>query len=333
LHLNELPFRHVFVEIDGPTDSKNTFKGVIGKMLPTVEELEFNPKFKKIIEGPGLPTIAEEVANDLSSDQRLLLLVFESVRTGIIKKELHSLCPGPISHSRWLTHGCRCCLLYMKKNGLKGKDRGNLLIIVQFLMTNYIPMWFRLKQKPFIGEAPRHLFTQIELTKLLPKKTQTVARKNIARNAYWAHPECLLLSMLTDADQTVRVKAVDVIIKLRGTQELGDDQPRKFIIPELKFDASSYSEMIDWKKEALYEPAITTSLTATELRDLKSAPLMLPRYPAHTQSVERLVKQTSRAAAHVAGYAARDGFLRASAKSRELMPKFGSKQDYQNNFL
>jgi hypothetical protein len=122
LHLNELPFRHVFVEIDGPTDSKNTFKGPIGKILPKVEELEFNPRFKKITEGPGLPTIAEEVANDLSSDQRLLLLVFESVRTGVIKKELHSLCPGPISHSRWPTHGCRCCLLYMKKHGLKRKD-------------------------------------------------------------------------------------------------------------------------------------------------------------------------------------------------------------------
>ena len=82
--------------------------------------------------------------------------------------------------------------------------------------------------------------------------------------------------------------------------------------------------MIDWKKETMYEPAITTSLTAAELNNLKLSPLVLPKYPAHTQSVERLVRQTSRAAAHVAGYSARDGFLRASAKSRELMPSFGS---------
>ena len=65
------------------------------------------------------------------------------------------------------------------------------------------------------------------------------------------------------------MKAVDVILNLRGTQELGDDKPRKFIIPELKFDVASYAEMIDWKKEALYEPAINTSLTASELRDQK----------------------------------------------------------------
>ena len=47
--------------------------------------------------------------------------------------------------------------------------------------------------------------------------------------------------------------------------------------------------------------------------------------------MERLVKQTSRAAEKVAGYSARDGFLRASAKSREMMPKFESKKDFENN--
>ena len=165
LHLNELPFRHVFVFIDGPTDSKNTFKGVIGKLLPKVEELEFNPRFKKVTAGPDLPTILEEVANDLSSDQRLLLLVHQSMRTGIVKKELYSLSPGPFSHYRWLTHACRCCLLYMKKHGLNRRDKENLSLIVNFLMTTYIPMWFKLKQKPSIGEAPRHFFAQIEITK------------------------------------------------------------------------------------------------------------------------------------------------------------------------
>ena len=119
--------------------------------------------------------------------------------------------------------------------------------------------------------------------------------------------------MLTDTDQAVRVQAVDVILKLMGDQHLGDTSPRKFIIPEVNFKASSYTEMINWKKETLYEPALTTALTASELRNLKLASLLLHRYPAHTQSVERLVKQTSRAAAHVAGYPARDGFLRASA--------------------
>jgi hypothetical protein len=91
--------------------------------------------------------------------------------------------------------------------------------------------------------------------------------------------------------------------------------------------------MFDWAAETLYEPALTTALSSAELSTLKSAPLTLPSYPAHTQSVERLVKQTTRAAESVPGYSSRDGFLRASAKSREMMPRFESKQDYKNNFL
>ena len=333
LHLNELPWRHVFVDIDGPTDSKNTFKGVIGKLLPKVEDLEWNPRFKKLADGPDLPVITEDVAADLSSDQKLLYLAFVSVKSGKIRPELYSLTPGPISHSRWLTHASRTLLLYMKKHRLTGKDKANLNKFVQFLMTNYTLMWFRIKQKDSIGEGARHLYSQIELTRLLPKDIQNIARENIARNAYWAHPECLLLSMLTDADENVRVMAVEKIKTIRGDRNCGDNYTRRFNIPRLNFNATKYTEMIDWKLEAVHEPSLTTSLSSTELSSLKSSPLTLPRYPGHTQSVERLVKQTTRAAGTVAGYSARDGFLRASAKSRELMPRFESKQDYRHNFV
>ena len=39
------------------------------------------------------------------------------------------------------------------------------------------------------------------------------------------------------------------------------------------------------------------------------------------------------AAETVAGYSARDGFLRASAKSREMITKFESTQDFETHFL
>ena len=333
LHLNELPWRHVFVDIDGPTDSKNTFKGVIGKLLPKVEELEFNNRFKKIDDGPGLPDITEDVAADLSSDQKMLFMTFQSIRTGIIRPELHSLTPGPISHSRWLTHAIRTMLLHMKKHGLQGKDKSNLTKLVHFLMTNYVVMWFTHKQRDTIEEAPRNLLKQVQLTSLLPKDIQTIARKNIDRNSYWAHPENLLLSMLADQDSKIRGEAVDKIIAVRGDRDYGDNHTRKFINPTLNFEAEHYSSMIDWENVTVTEPVLTTSMSSAELLNLRSAPLTLSRYPSHTQSVERLVKQTTRAAETVAGYSARDGFLRASAKSREMMPKFDSKQDFENNFL
>ena len=101
----------------------------------------------------------------------------------------------------------------------------------------------------------------------------------------------------------------------------------------LKFNAKSYTEMIDWKRETIYEPVLTVKMSKSDLLSLKKSPLTLLRYPSNTQSVERLVKQTSRAASSVAGYEARDGFLRASATSRQLLPKFESKQDFENNFV
>ena len=69
LHLNELPWRHIFVALDGPTSSHNTFLGVIGKILPNVEDLDWSAKVEKVQLGPGLPELPEVVASDLSSDQ------------------------------------------------------------------------------------------------------------------------------------------------------------------------------------------------------------------------------------------------------------------------
>ena len=77
-------------------------------------------KFEKVQLGQGIPGgLTEEVASDMSSDQRILYLAFESVRNGEIREELYSLTPGPISHFRWLTLCVRILILYMKKNSLK----------------------------------------------------------------------------------------------------------------------------------------------------------------------------------------------------------------------
>lgn len=333
LHLNELPLRHVFVRLDGETASNNTFKGVIGKLLPQVESLDWKGKFSPVQLGPGMPELSEEVASDLSSDQRMLYLAFMSVWSGVIRPELYSLTPGPISHSRWLTLCVRILILFMKKHNLKGKNKKNLLVLVKFLISNYVPMWFTCKQHIRITDGPKHLFTQTKLIQVLQEPVLSVAKKNISQNAYWAHPEVLLLAMLADQDKIMRTRAVDKILSLRGDSDQGDDQPRLYEVPQLKFNAKCYADMIDWKIEKIYEPVITVKMGKAELLALKDSPLTLPRYPSNTQSVERLVAQTSRAAAAVAGFHARDGFLRASSKSRNLMPKFESKQDFENNFI
>ena len=109
LHTNELPLRHLFTDLNGQTTGANSFQGVIGKMLPAVADMEWNPAFKPISAGPGLEELPEEVFRDLSSDQKYLCLVIQAVMSGVIPDKLKSLTNGPISHSRWLTLASTAC--------------------------------------------------------------------------------------------------------------------------------------------------------------------------------------------------------------------------------
>ena len=104
LPLNEVLVRHIFQDIDGKTDSRNTFKGPIGKLLPTVE----NFSLKTVFQSVGSPScddsvcLPEDVVSDLSSDQKMLYLAWTSVLQGNLNPDLLSLSPGPISHAMWL---------------------------------------------------------------------------------------------------------------------------------------------------------------------------------------------------------------------------------------
>ena len=64
LHTNELPSRHLFIDLDGPNTGANSFQGVTGQLLPAVADMEWNPAFKPILAGQGLedlPRIYSEI--------------------------------------------------------------------------------------------------------------------------------------------------------------------------------------------------------------------------------------------------------------------------------
>ena len=219
--------------------------------------------------------------------------------------------------------------MYLKKNKLTGKAKKNPETIVHFIVTNYAPMWFTIKGKPSLIYGPRHYFRQIQLIKVLPKKVKEIVMENINRSAFHCHPENLLLSMLADDNIEMRVKAVEVIIKLRTTSEhpdKGNTSVRKFVVPDLNYNCKTYCDMIDFKKEIIYEPNLTADLTISELENIKLEKLSVKKFSNNNQGIERLVKQTSRACQMVVGWDRRDWYLRASAKSRALMPKFDTKR-------
>ena len=84
------------------------------------------------------------------------------------------------------------------------------------------------------------------------------------------------------------------------------------MIPTLKWDASSYIEMIDWSS-SIHLPYIE-SMSDDEVADTMHQPHIFPAFPVHTQSVERTVKLVSEESSKVEG--------------RRTLKAFDTKKDY-----
>ena len=103
---------------------------------------------------------------------------------------------------------------------------------------------------------------------------------------------------------------------------------RKFKVPKINFLAQSYTELIDWENTALSEPPFTLSKTIEKLLAYKESPMVVPKYPCHTQAVERAVRLVSEASAAVVGQEARDGFIRQRMEAPKILPNFETKKEF-----
>jgi len=106
----------------------------------------------------------------------------------------------------------------------------------------------------------------------------------IQRNSYFAHPENLLLSMMTDDGPHIRELALLRILKAR-------EQPkrkgvRQFTMPPINFDCKDYATMIDWTMVRVTEPPVTMSISDDDLQEFmreSTTPIVtFDRYPCHT---------------------------------------------------
>lgn len=134
LHMNELPFRHLFSFIDGKTSGPRTFKGVIGKALENCEEKAV-AKFQSIPSDIPLIDI-----KDLSSDQLYLYRIVSAVTTGECPADLSYKSPGKMSHARWLTRANRVLRLYISTSNPSDK----LVTLATYVVKVYAPTWFHI---------------------------------------------------------------------------------------------------------------------------------------------------------------------------------------------
>ena len=321
LYSNKLPLCHLYNSLYGKTSGPRSFSGPIGKELQKCETravVSFTP-----IE---VPAIFIDNA-DLSTDQKYLLEMYDAVSRGLLTDDLAKRSPGSLNHARWLTTANRILRLYVSIH----EPSQNLIRLVEFVMMVYIPMWFRIKGNPYVQMGARHLHKTANLMKEQSIEVQKVVFPVLKRNGYFAHPENILLSMISDSRPNIRELAWRRIKNARVARKGLSSRPRVFKIPEIVVDCGiDYINMINWKSVEVTEPPITMNVTDSELDSfiLDKTVFDFENYPLHTQAVERAIKLVSEASSKVCGQDSRDGYIHTVLASRERISKFDSRKDY-----
>ena len=167
------------------------------------------------------------------------------ITTGVVDYDLLELMIGKVNHSRWLTSGSRFGRVYVSKHGLIGNDRKNLRTIVEFEVVFYFPMFFEIKANSSIIAGPHHKLKEIQILQTMKgkdarsKKVKDIAMKFAEKGAWHAHPEHVLLSLLSSADEEDRHFAITKIASIRNGANLGDSSVRPFAPPKLNWHADS----------------------------------------------------------------------------------------------
>lgn len=198
----------------------------------------------------------------MRADQRYLYQMVVAVSNGVCDERLASLKPGPLSTARWLTTASRILRLYVTKS----HPDDILIKLTDFIVKVYAPFWFLVKNNPEAIHGSRNVFKYICWIRQLPMDVQLVIRPVIENNAYFLHPENILLSMVTDTEALIRSDAYGKINAARI------DPPatiRNFYLPRkaIDFNCTSYTEMIDWSKLHITEPPCLQFFLQSELSD------------------------------------------------------------------
>ena len=326
LHTNELPLRHLMIQLDGKTQSNNAFSGPIGKIVDKVTNFRVKDKIPKLNVKIDLIELREDVRKSLSQDQKYLYDITCAIKSGYFPQSLKDRAIGGHDHARWLNLANRLCRAWCSEHPLPPNAVTNLKLLVGFIVGVYSPLWFEIKVKHGWIDGPYHILKQLNLVSLQPSIVQNIVLPYVESSAWNAHSENLLQTLLCSSDSGDRRFAVERICRLRGSAEFGDTSVRPRRNPKLKKNAKTLVDLIDWSND-VHEPILTCSISRKDLSKLRSAPMEVVNFPLHGQAIERCVKEVTRASATVYGEESRDGFIKATLAHRSILPVNETKKD------
>lgn len=266
-HFNELPLEALIRHFFGTTKGPGTWSGNFGIEIKECETYAVNERFEKIQMG-DIPLVVADWKK-LRGDQKYLYRMVRAINDGVCDAKLAGLKPGPVSTARWLTTACRILRLYISKENPSQALRK----LVQFIVKIYAPFWFLVKSQPQAIHGSRNVFQYITWLRDMPNDVQKIVQASIKNNAYFFHPENILLSMVTDPINLNRIRAYNKILEIRQ-----EPQPTiRYFNPALfriNFETLSYITMVEWKHFTT-EPPCSQFYTQSQLEDFRNAGKMM----------------------------------------------------------
>ncbi|GBN99897.1 hypothetical protein AVEN_211116-1 [Araneus ventricosus] len=108
----------------------------------------------------------------------------------------------------------------------------------------------------------------ISLARQLPDNVKQIIYKVFSNNAYFAHPEHLLLTMLHDSRKNIRELVVRRILGARDKKTKNSGGLRFFKLPKLNFEAADYIDLIDYPNCVVTDPPLTMHIKDNDLKEM-----------------------------------------------------------------
>ena len=176
LYQNELPFQSLFKKLDGATSGPQNFNGPLEKQCKTNCHNQQTVQFKPIENPMKTILVAEEVLNDLSTDQRLLHEYTKGIGVGEVDQKYACWKIGLIHHVRWLTLTTRLLAVYSREKS----PSENLTKLVHCIVKVIAPNWFAFKSSSKLHESSRILFQSISRLQQLPyEDIKQIVKQNL----------------------------------------------------------------------------------------------------------------------------------------------------------
>ena len=273
----------------------------------------------------------DKVKSSLSNDQRYMAEIAIAVQNGPLQfsELLAKNQPGKVHSARWVTTANTILRLYCQTT----QPSLTLKRLAGFVVNVYCPTFFAIKKNWQVTDGPKNLcwFLQLANSFLTPEE------KNIApvvkNNAYYCHPESILLTSLTDERENVRATAAKHILDDRERRK--EMFPREIrVLPlNINFGATDYLNLVNFKQISpsyITESPLTMNYTNEEIVGfIRREKMKATDIPVHSQSVERLVADVTNASKFANTHEKRHAKILATHENRKKFPTKATKKDFQ----